>query len=141
LREAQSTRRQAERSEARQLMPDLAVSIKRNRWPAFLAADCSAGARRYVTAKPAGWPSIVGGRLYIIAHGRLRCAIEVTAVCRTDRRFYFDIIGKFLPAITVPRRIDGFPGLKIPDWNEAAVVPFADWKTAGVFYPQQGASE
>lgn len=113
---------------------DLVVTVPRRLWSAWLAEGDLPGQPEtgeewaFFTHRPPS--SAVGGRLYIVAYGRLRGYAPITriaknAICRRGGAV----------AITIPEAIYGFRGWRRRWWNQAVEMPFPEWEFASPVPP------
>ena len=116
---------------------DLVVTVPKRLWEHWIAeGDCpgdpptgeewgfSVGFRRP--------PINAGGRLYIVAHGRLRGYAPVTRVGQHENGTYAICREAGAVAATIAQPIPGFRGWRLRWWTRETERDFPDWKTAEV---------
>ena len=74
-----------------------------------------------------------GDRFYVVSWGRLRGYATVTHVDEHRDRWTNTVIERVIfradpVAVTLPRRVEGFRGLRRQWWARQEEIPFPDWK-------------
>jgi hypothetical protein len=112
---------------------DLVVTCPKNFYLDWIAEGDAAGDP--YSGEEWGWyiggarPRInPGGRLYIVACGKLRGYAPVIRVVRHGNKWVIIRRGDAV-AVTIPEIIKGFRGWRKPWWTLQDEVPFPDWKT------------
>ena len=75
---------------------------------------------------PGGFPVVrPGDRVYVVAFGLVRGYAPLTRMQRNPPAF-----GRKggAVAVTIPERVQGFPGWKYRWWDRAIEIPFPDWR-------------
>ncbi len=127
-------------------MPDVVVTVPKRLWTGWIEEGDAVG--EPVTGEEWGFstwggkPNIApGDRVYIVAHGRLRGYAPLTRLefspangsknPRARGRVAFGRRGGAV-ACTLKVPIRGFRGWQYAWFERNVVIPFPDWKTAGV---------
>jgi hypothetical protein len=71
---------------------------------------------------------LLGDRVYIVAHGKLRGYAPLTRLEVNGRRLAFGREGRAV-AVTIEEPVRGFRGWRYRWWNRDAETPFPNWKT------------
>lgn len=122
-------------------MADVVVTVPKGLWQEWLAEGDLPGDLRdpwrshFWIAKQPLPECVVGDRVYIVAHGRLRgyaplVGIETTCKLRPERACLMREGGAV--AVSVSQPIRGFMGWKYRWWPLHDEFPFPEWQTEGV---------
>jgi hypothetical protein len=114
-------------------MTDIVVTVARESWPNFLA-EHGAGTNRgrmhvvqFYGERPQGLP---GDQLYIVSHGRVRCALLIDRIM--PHAGGWQIIASMLRPVTLAGYVGGFPDCRRRWWNRPDELPFDAWRTEAV---------
>jgi len=116
-------------------MTDIAITVARENWQTLLNILGRENPRGrihsfnlYGEARP---PSNAGDLLYVISHGRLRCAFQIERIF--PHRGHWQIVATFLRPVTLAGYVAGYPQCRRIWWNPRHdQLPFDAWRTEGV---------
>lgn len=110
-------------------MTDIIVTIPKDRWQTFVMAQREGAETAHLIYgdRP---PLAAGDYLYIVAHGALRCAIDVHSM--SPSRGGFLVRGIFRGGLTVADGIRGFPGWLPATFQRCDLLAFPGWQRDGI---------
>jgi hypothetical protein len=114
-------------------MTDIVITVARDKWADFLAehGPGTTRGRLHVFHLFGDRPPVASGdTLYVISHGRLRCALMVDLI--VPQSGGWQIVAGFLRPVTKPGFIQGYAGWKRCWWTKLDEAPFADWRSEAV---------
>jgi len=117
-------------------MSDVVVTIPRHLWEAWLAEGDLPGQEAQYESHfwiPFPPPSQIdpGERVYVVAHNRLRGyapLVRIEERCQLNPGRSCLVRAGGAVAVTIPKAIRGFQGLRYAWWNRADEVPFPTWE-------------
>ena len=114
-------------------MTAIVVTVARDNWPAFLAehGPGTSRGRQHVFHLFGDRPPISpGDTLYVVSHGRLRCALMLELI--VPHHGGWQLVASLLRAVTLPGFVQGFPDWRRCWWRDIDELPFPSWRTEAV---------
>lgn len=114
-------------------MTDIVVTVARDKWAAFLAehgVGTNRGRQHVFHLFGDRPPSSIGDRLYVVSHGRLRCALMIELI--VPHHGGWQVVASFIRAAALPGFVQGFPDWRRRWWRDLDELPFPDWRTEAV---------
>ena len=114
-------------------MTAIVISVAREKWSGFLAehGPGTTRGRQHVFHlfgdRP---PASPGDTLYVISHGRLRCALMIELI--VPHHGGWQVVASLLRPVTLRGFVQGFPEWRRCWWRDLDELPFSDWRSEAV---------